>query len=161
MSLLIIIKRHAFDAATCISSYHFEWSCALPNWGLSCALAGRIQLYKAVVTPRALKIWCPTRHITGNFKYTFSRQMVLIIGKNTESVHCTITGPCLRMRHRLQHVHFSTWLPIWNIYHNNQLTTTEKWGLVQNRTSRERPNPNPKNHSREVRFWTRPEKCIN
>jgi len=46
-----------------------------------------------------------------------SLQRLMDLGKTTESVHCTITGPCLRMRRRpsartLQHVT----VPIGNIY---------------------------------------------
>jgi len=25
---------------------------------------------------------------------------VIVLGKTTESIHCAVTGPCLRMRHR-------------------------------------------------------------
>jgi len=44
-------------------------------------------------------------------------RVVRILGKTTESVHCTVTGPCLHMHHRpsactLQHVT----LPIRNFY---------------------------------------------
>ena len=66
--------------------------------------------YRSLAESATTTSWCTAQ------RSRFTTSFYFIV-KTTESVHCTITGPCLRMRHRpsartLQHVT----VPIRNIY---------------------------------------------